>query len=81
MDRIFQSQDPNYIANILQIELNTIFDILAPSKIVQLKNNHIPYYDNKIRAKVKECDKLLTSAIKSNKIEDWIIGRNKPYQR
>ena len=51
LDCIFNSNDPNFIANIIQLELNMIYNILAPSKLVQHNNNHIPYYNNEIREK------------------------------
>ena len=52
LDTIFNSQDPDYIANTIQLELNTIYNILAPSKVVQYKSDHIPYYNAEIRQKL-----------------------------
>ena len=71
LDTIFHSQDPDYIANTIQLELNTIYNILAPSKLVQYKSNHIPYYNSDIRGKIKGCNSLLTQAISSKSKEDW----------
>ena len=76
LDTIFQSEDPNYIANTLQLELNTIYNILAPSKVVQYKSNHIPYYNEDTHSKIKECNKLLTNAIQSKDKNDWRHYRN-----
>ena len=80
LDTIFHSQDPDYIANTIQLELNTIYNILAPSKLVQFKSNHIPYYISDIREKLKGCDNLLTQAISSKSKEDWRNFRNKGTQ-
>ena len=80
LDTILQSQDPNYIANTLQLELNTIYDILAPSKIVQFKINRIPYCNEEIITKINHCNNLLTTAINSKDQNDWRNFRyNKTY--
>ena len=76
LDTKFLSQDPDYIANTIQLELNTIYNILAPSKLVQFKSNHIPYYNSDICEKLKGCDNLLTQAISSKSKEDWRNFRN-----
>ena len=76
LDSIFNSNDPNFITNIIQLELNTIYNILAPSKLVQHNNNHIPYYNNEIRDRLKNCNILLTKAISSKNKDDWRQFRN-----
>ena len=53
LNSIYNSNDPDFIANTIQLELNTIYNILAPSKIVQYKNNYTPYHTNEIREKNK----------------------------
>ena len=76
METIFQHQDPNFIANTLQLELNTIYNILAPEKIVQYKSNHVPYYSQDNYAKIDHCNELLTKAISSKDKSDWRNFRN-----
>ena len=76
LDTVFHSQDPDYIANTIQLELNTIYNILAPSKVVQYKSDHIPYYNAKIRQKLKSCDLMLSKAILSKEKDDWRNFRN-----
>ena len=44
------------IAELLQLELNTIINAIAPSKNVQFKSNYTPYYDNDILQKTKDID-------------------------
>ena len=43
LQTIFNYTCPNLIANILMTELNAIINIIAPSKIIQVRNNYTPY--------------------------------------
>ena len=76
LDTVFQHQDPNFIANTLQLELNSIYNILAPEKIVQYKSNHVPYYNQDTYTKIDHCNKLLTEAISSKDKSAWRNFRN-----
>ena len=76
MDTLFQHQDPNFVTNTLQLELNSIYNILAPEKIVQYKSNHVQYYNQDTCAKIDYCNKLLTEAISSKDKSAWQNFRN-----
>ena len=49
---------------------------MAPSQVVQYKSNHIPYYNEETYSKIKNCNLLLTTAIKSKNQNDWRNFRN-----
>ena len=66
LNSIFWSNDSDFIAETLQMELNSIFNALAPGKSQQFRSNYIPYYTNEIRDEISRCNKLLTDAIKTN---------------
>lgn len=51
--------------------MNTIYNILATSKLVQHNNNHIPYYNNETRDKLENCNNHLTKATSSKDKDDW----------
>ena len=53
LNEIFTSNDSDFIAETLQIELNAIYNALAPGRYEQFKNNYVPYYTNEIREKSK----------------------------
>ena len=42
LQSIFQSQDPNYIADTFTNEINNIINIIAPAKKVQVKKTTNP---------------------------------------
>ena len=71
LNNIFNSNDPNYIAETLQLELNTIYNTLAPSKLVQVKHNYVPYYNESMREKIYDCNQKLTNAIRTHSPDDW----------
>ena len=52
LNDIFTSNDSNFIAETIQLELNTIFNVLAPGKLVQYKNDYIPYMNEDIKEKI-----------------------------
>ena len=76
LNSIFWSNDSDFIAETLQMELNSIFNALAPGKSQQFKSNYIPYYTNEIRDEINKCNKLLTDAIQTNDKENWRVFRN-----
>ena len=77
LNSIFWSNDSDFIAETLQMELNSIYNALAPGKSQQFRSNYIPYYTNEIRDEISRCNKLLTDAIKTNDKENWQVFRNK----
>ena len=60
LDEIFTTNDTDFIAQTIQIELNTIYNTLVPSRIVQYKTNYIPYYTPEIKQNIEDGNKLLT---------------------
>ena len=77
LNSIFSYTDPDLIANILQIELNSIIDHFTEPKIIQFTKKYIPFYNEELRNNIYENNKLLTKAIDSNEIEDWRNFKNK----
>ena len=73
---IVKFNHPNDIANSLQIELNTIINTVAPSRIVQFKKDHQPYINSEISTILQESNSLLNNAINTNEFEDWVKFKN-----
>ena len=48
LNSFFSYDDPDIVADILQLELNSIIDSIVPSKIVQYRKDYIPYYNHNI---------------------------------
>ena len=76
LNDIFSSTDPDFIANLLQINLNSIVNIISPLKKVMYKNDFIKYYDDKIRKDLKIQQHFLDIAIKSGLPDDWRNFKN-----
>ena len=49
LNSIFNYTDPDIITNLIQLELNTIINFIAPPKIVQFSKNYVPYHNTEIR--------------------------------
>ena len=75
LNSIFQLDDADEIANIIQLELNVFINTIAPAKIVQFKKDYVPYYNNKIVEAVKFNNNLLENAIFTNNIDNWRLFR------
>merc|ERR1712240_69124 len=65
----FQHCNSNSIANIIQNELCTIIETLAPTKYKQFYKKYTPYYNRDINSEIRRVDKNLTRAIKINNID------------
>ena len=76
LNDIFQSVDPNLIANEILLCFNTIIQKVAPLKKVHFKKNYVKYHDQKIRDDLKHQKLLLNNAISSNDQEDWRVYKN-----
>ena len=63
------------IANTIQNELTLIIDTLAPQKRIQVKNKHADFLTPELTQKIKDNNKLLTTAIQSKGVEDWRMFR------
>ena len=77
LNSIFNYQDPNKIANILQIELNAIIDYFTEPKIIQYSKKYVPFHNNEIKQMIDTKNKLLTNAINTKNIDDWRLFKNK----
>ena len=76
LDSIFQIEDPNEIANRIQLEINTFINTIAPQKILQFKKDHIPYYTKEILEDIQISNLLLEKAIKENNLPNWREFKN-----
>ena len=76
LNSIFNYEDPNKIANILQVELNTIIDYLTEPKVIQFTNKYVPFYNDEIKKMINTKNELLTNAINTKNIEDWHLFKN-----
>ena len=72
-NNIINLTDPNEIAANLQLELNAVIDTLSQPKVVQYRKNHQPYFTTDIKTQIQETTKLLNTAIRTNKFEDWVL--------
>ena len=77
LNQIFTTQDTDFIAETIQMELNSIYNALAPGKLVQYRHDYLPYYNNEIKDEIKRCNDILTQAIKNNDPNYWREFRNK----
>ena len=68
--------DPNEIANLLQLELNVVINSIAPSKTIQYKKNYQPFIDNNIREQMNNTQILLNKAIETQEFSDWTEYKN-----
>ena len=71
IQNLMRYDDPNYVAETLNNELNFIIDELAPRRRIVNNKKFQPFYNNEIRDQMAEVDRLLTVAIKSKKQDDW----------
>ena len=76
LNSIFKYTNPEIVTNIIQLELNTIINTIAPSKIIQYKANYSPYYNNEIIKNLKVSHNLLNTAIINNDQNSWREFRN-----
>ena len=71
LNKIFQYNNPDLITEILQIELDSIIETLAPSKVIQVKIKDPPFINPDIQAKIKTNNMTLTQAITTNQPDNW----------
>ena len=72
----FHYSDPNDIANVLHMELNSIIETISPTKYKQFKKNYIPYIDKNTLNQLDESQRLLSKAIETHDINNWREYRN-----
>ena len=71
-DKILKFNNPNYIANNLHVELNSIENTVAPPKIVKYRKNFQPYFNNEIKQQMEHTKFLLNQAIITYEFEHWV---------
>ncbi len=76
LNSVFRHSDPELITNIIQIELNSIINAIAPQKIVQYKKDFCPYFNGEIVEKLKISNDMLNEAISSNDQNKWRDFKN-----
>ena len=76
LDSIFNYDDPDTVTEILQLELNSIINSIAPSKVVQYRSDYVPYYNEDILNDMTKQKAMLNRAILSNSHDDWREFKN-----
>ena len=76
LNSIFRYQDPEIVANILQIELNAIINSIAPANKIQFKKNYCPFYNDEILKDLDKSQKLLNIAIETHDQNNWRQFKN-----
>ena len=76
LNKIFTMTFVDRIWNTLITQLNIIINTLAPSKVIQLTQNHVPYINSEFMARMSDNNKALTEAIQSNDNESRRVAKN-----
>ena len=71
IDTVFDYDTPNDIADILIIELNTIIQTIAPSRLIQYKNRYNKWYNKDIETQADIKNKAHDKAKLTNDPDDW----------
>ena len=79
LQTIFNYTCLNLIANILMTELNAIINIIAPSKIIQVRNDYTPYMTDDLQQRQTDNLQLLKTAKRTGQTSDWTEYRNKKH--
>ena len=73
LNSVFTMTNTNKIAQIILTELNDIIEYLAPSRIVQVRIDNLPYINEETREYIREADIQLNLAITSKDVSEWRI--------
>ena len=73
---IFNYTDPDIIADIIQIEMNSMIELIAPQSYIQYTKDYAPYLTDELRSEIKTTDDLLTIAIETKNPTAWIEFKN-----
>ena len=76
MSSIFTLQSTDKIWNNLLTGINIVINTLAPSKVIQLKANYVPYLNNEINEAIEASNEQLSVAIRSGAVEEWRTFRS-----
>lgn len=76
LNSIFNTSDPNKIAETLFNELTLIINTIAPQNCIQVKSKHADFLTPELVKKINENHKLLTNAINTKNIDDWRAFKN-----
>ena len=81
LNRILNIEDPDQIANRMIEYYNRMIEELAPSRVIQIKKDDMPYYDEEVVNEIKEADDELKLAIEQKNDQEqwraWKRARNK----
>ena len=64
-------ENANESTNVIIEEYNAVINTAAPARVVQLRENNVPYVDNEVREVIEEADVQLTKAIEEGEREEW----------
>ena len=76
LQRIFEEEDPDIIAETIIAEMNRIIEDIAPSKLVQIKGSLEPWSSSDTEEVKNKAEEQLQKAITSGDIEDWRLFRS-----
>ena len=74
--KVYTNIDPELVAQIIITELNNIINIIAPSKITQIRKNYTPYMSKGMTKRQKDLKKMYNKATKSKSNIDWNEYKN-----
>ena len=70
LNQLLFSEDPNYVAEALVCELNRALDIVAPTKVIQIRKNYAAHLTESTKQIMANRDQLKGIALASKKEED-----------
>ena len=71
VDEVCKYNDVNYAASLLTFKINSILDILAPIKTIQIRANYVPGLSNETRQLQKDRNLAQNKAAFTGDPEDW----------
>ena len=76
IDQVFNTDDPNTIAEIIINEVDRCIETISPSKRIQCTKKHCKWYTSELRKLAEYKNKIHNIAKSSNYETDWRIFRN-----
>ena len=74
INSIFSLTSVDKVWNILLTQLNSYINKLAPTKVIQLKKNYVPYMTSEIKDHIEQSNQALSEAIRKNEPEEWMLA-------
>ena len=76
IDQVFNTDDPNTIAEIIINEVDRCIETIAPTKLIQCTKKHCKWYTPALTKLAEYKNKIHKIAKSSNSETDWRIFRN-----